>query len=236
MTRPNAEAVTQSLERIGIFAGLAPSSLARLQKRCAWRRYEPGETIVDHLDASNDVFFIVSGDARASLYSVSGKAVTFTDLGPGEMFGEIAAIDGGPRSARIEARTSCLVAAMPASVFREVLFAEPSVTQALLHQVVGRIRVLTTRIYEFSALAVSNRIQAEVLRLAMLAPREGNRARIDTAPTHAEIASRVSTHREAVTREFNRLSRLGVIEQQGRTLLVKDVERLGEMVHDATGE
>ncbi len=236
MTRSSAEPVSQSLERIGIFSGLASNSLAQLQKRCAWRRYEPGETIVDHLDASNDVFFIVSGEARASLYSVSGKAVTFTDLGPGEMFGEIAAIDGGTRSARIEARTSCVVAAMPASVFREVLQSQPSVTQALLHQIVGRIRVLTTRIYEFSALAVSNRIQAEVLRLAMLAPREGNSARIETAPTHAEIASRVSTHREAVTRELNRLSRLGVIEQQGRTLLVKDVERLGEMVHDATGE
>jgi predicted transcriptional regulator len=56
------------------------------------------------------------------------------------------------------------------------------------------------------------------------------------APTHVEIASRVSTHREAVTRELNRLSRIGIIERRGGTLMVKDVTRLAEMVHDATGE
>ena len=67
-------------------------------------------------------------------------------------------------------------------------------------------------------------------------PREGACARIVPAPTHVEIASRVSTHREAVTREFNRLSRIGIIERRGGTLLVKDVDRLAEMVHDATGE
>jgi len=75
--------------------------------------------------------------------------VTFTDLGPGEMFGEmfgeIAAIDGGPRSAGIEARTHCVVAAMPGAVFKEVLADEPAVVHALLHQMVSRIRILTTR-------------------------------------------------------------------------------------------
>jgi CRP-like cAMP-binding protein len=236
MTQPHTAPFPQSLERVGIFSKLSPESIARLQKRCAWRRYEPGEPIVDHLDSSNDVFFITAGEARATLYSVSGKAVSFTDLEPGEMFGEIAAIDGRPRSASIEARTRCIVAAMPALVFKEVLQAEPVVTQGLLHHMVGRIRVLTTRIYEFSTLAVNNRIQAEILRLATLTSGVGKRGRIDSAPTHAEIASRVSTHREAVTRELNRLSRLGVIEQQGRVLLVTDVDRLAKMVHAATGE
>jgi CRP/FNR family transcriptional regulator, cyclic AMP receptor protein len=85
-------------------------------------------------------------------------------------------------------------------------------------------------------LAVNNRIQAEVLRLAKLAPREGKNARIVPAPTHVEIASRISTHREAVTRELNRLSRIGIIERQGGTLVVRDVDLLAAMVHAATGE
>ena len=236
MTQREAAQVQQSLTGIDIFARLSPEAMSRLQKRCVWRRYQAGEPIVDYLDASRDVYFITAGEARATLYSVSGKVVTFTDLGPGEMFGEIAAIDGGPRSASIEARTSCVVAAMPAAAFREVLQSEPEATQALLQRMAGRIRVLTTRIYEFSSLAVNNRIQAEIVRLATLARREGKSARIETAPTHAEIASRVSTHREAVTRELNRLSRLGVIEQQGRTLIVADLDRLEKMVHAATGE
>ena len=125
---------------------------------------------------------------------------------------------------------------MPAAAFRELLQTEPAVAQALLVQFVTRIRALTTRVYEFSILAVKNRIQAELLRLASLGPREGKSARIVPAPTHVEIASRVSTHREAVTRELSRLARIGIIERRGGTLLVKNVEELTEMVHKATGE
>jgi CRP-like cAMP-binding protein len=219
-----------------VFKGLPSDALAKIQRRCAWRRYEPRQPIVEYLDSSTDVYFIVIGEVRVSIYSVDGKAVTFRDLGPGEMFGEIAAIDGGPRSTSVEARTSCLIASMPAAIFRELLQSEPALAQALLRDFARRVRDLTTRVYEFSALAVSNRIQSEVLRLSSLVPRQGRTVRIDAAPTHAEIASRTSTHREAVTRELNRLSRLGVIAQRGRTLIVKDIERLAAMVHEVAGE
>lgn len=120
--------------------------------------------------------------------------------------------------------------------FRELLQSEPALTRALLGHVVKKVRTLTARVFEFSALAVSNRIQAEVLRLANLGHREGKSAKIDSAPTHAEIASRTSTHREAVTRELSRLSRIGLIERRGHVLLVKDVDRLLEMVREVTGE
>jgi CRP-like cAMP-binding protein len=236
MARSQATQTTQSLEKVAVFSGLPADTLARIEKRCGWRRYEPGEPIVDYLDASDDVFFIAAGEARVSIYSLAGKAVTFTDLGPGDMFGEYAAIDGARRSATIEARTSCHVASMSAAAFRELLQSEPAVMLALLRQFVAKIRALTTRVYEFSALAVNNRIQAELLRLARLAPKEGKGARIASAPTHSEIASRISTHREAVTRELNRLSRLGLIERKGGTLLVKDIDRLAAMVHEVTGE
>ncbi len=236
MAVSQATQAAQSLGGISVFAGLATGALAGIEKRCGWRRYAPGEPIVDYLDASDEVFFIVAGIARVSIYSADGKAVTFCDLKPGDMFGEYAAIDGAPRSAGIEAHTSCLVASMSAVAFRDVLKSEPAVTQTLLRQLVAKVRGLTTRVYEFSALAVGNRIQAEVLRLARLAPLEGKAAIIEGAPTHAEIASRISTHREAVTRELNRLSRLGIIERRGSDLVVKDVARLASMVHEVTGE
>lgn len=236
MPRPQAAPVAQSLDGIAIFKGLPPVALARLQSRCSWRRYESGEPIVDYLDTSDDVFFMVVGEARASIYSLQGKVVTFCDLLPGDMFGEYAAVDGAPRSASIEARTGCVVAIMSGATFREVSQTEPAVSQMLLRHFVAKIRTLTTRVYEFSALAVSNRIHAEVLRLAKLGPLKGRTAHIATAPTHAEIASRISTHREAVTREFNYLSRLGIIERRGRALIVKDVDRLAAIVHEVTGE
>ncbi len=230
-TQPN-----YSLAGIAILTTLSKESLEALERRCVWRRQKRGEPIVGYLDASDNVFFIASGEVKVTIYAHTGKAVSFSVMGPGDAFGEYPAIDGGPRSASVEARTDCLVASLPAEAFRELLQTEPGVAQALLPQLVKKIRALTTRVYEFSTLAVKNRIQAELLRLARLAPREGKRARIAPAPTHGEIASRVATHREAVTRELNRLARMGLIERTSGALVVKDVEGLEELVQNATGE
>jgi CRP/FNR family transcriptional regulator, cyclic AMP receptor protein len=236
MARSPVTQANWSLAGITIFADLSGKALARVQQCCSWRRYQPGESIVGYLDSSDDVFFVISGEVRVTIYSLVGKAVSFRELGPGEVFGEYPAIDRGPRSASVEARKTSIVATLPGAAFRELIRSEPVVAQALLPHLVMKIRALTARVYEFSTLAVSNRIQAELLRLARLAEPGGKSARIAPAPTHTEIASRVSTHREAVTREFARLSRVGLIEREGSALLVKDVERLAEMVHAATGE
>jgi CRP-like cAMP-binding protein len=234
--RYQIEDPSYTLAGIFIFAGLPPDRLGTVHRRCSWRRYKAGEPIVDYLDASDDVFFIASGEAIVTIYSVAGKAISFRSLGPGDIFGEYAAIDGEPRSASVEARTNCLVASMSGKEFRELLEAEPTVAQAVMKGLVRNVRSLTKRIYEFSTLAVNNRIQAELLRLASHAPREVRGARLEPAPTHAEIASRVSTHREAVTRELNRLSRMGIIERRRRMLLVCDLDRLAAMLHEMTGE
>ncbi|MCJ7597267.1 MAG: Crp/Fnr family transcriptional regulator [Methyloceanibacter sp.] len=236
MAQSQAKEPRTSLKGIAIFAGLSRASIERIERRCAWRRYAPGEPVLSYLDGSDDVFFIALGEVRVTIYSTAGKAVSFRELGSGEIFGEFPAIDGGPRSASVEARTNCLIASMPGASFRELLSSELGLAQALLPRLTKTIRALTTRVYEFSTLAVNNRIQAELLRLASLGPKDGKSARIVPAPTHIEIASRVSTHREAVTRELNRLSRIGIIERRGGTLLVTDVGRLSDMVHDASGE
>jgi CRP-like cAMP-binding protein len=88
MVRSNVEESQDHLERFAIFAGLPQETLERIRKRCRWRRYEPGEPIVDYLDTSDEVFFITSGEVRVTIYSLAGKAVSFRDLGPGNVFGE----------------------------------------------------------------------------------------------------------------------------------------------------
>jgi CRP/FNR family cyclic AMP-dependent transcriptional regulator len=236
MKQPHIEEPHYTLAGIAIFAGLPSEALERVHQRCSWRRYEPGEPIVDYLDASDEVFFVSTGEVCVTIYSLAGKAVSFRNLRPGDIFGEYAAIDGEPRSASVEARTSCLIASMSALAFRKLLQSEPAAAQALIKNLVLNVRTLTKRVYEFSTLAVNNRIQAELLRLASLALREGKGARLEPAPTHSEIASRISTHREAVSRELNRLSRIGIIERQKGTLIVWDLDRLAAMLHEMTGE
>jgi CRP-like cAMP-binding protein len=140
-----------ALEGVTLLKGLPSESLQHIQQSCSWRRYEPGEPIVEYLDRSDDVFFLISGEARVIVYSLAGKVVSFHDLGPGDMFGEYPAIDERPRSASVEARSSCLVASMPSAAFLALLQAEPTVGRALDKQLVATIRRLSTRVYEFSA-------------------------------------------------------------------------------------
>jgi CRP/FNR family cyclic AMP-dependent transcriptional regulator len=226
----------RSLDGVAVFRDLSAEARAKVASRCRWRQYDARSEIVGYQDPTNDVFFIVRGRVRVIIYSSSGRAVTFRDLGPGQMFGEVAAIDGQRRSASIEALESCLIAHMTPAVFWDVVLSEPTVARAVLLHLTGLVRSVSTRVYEFSTLAVQNRIHAELLRLA----RDGEAAErgvlISHPPTHTEIASRISTHREAVTRELNRLAKLGIVERHGTALLVTDLDRLIRMVADATGE
>ena len=225
----------QLLEAIEIFEGVPSGEIEDLAKRFLWRRYNAGQQVISHLDDSTDVFLVIEGAVRAIIYSPSGKEVTFRDIGAGECFGELAAIDGLPRSATIAALTDSLVASMSAEIFWEVLRTYPDAAATLVKQLAGSVRTLTERVYEFSALAVRNRLHAELLRLARDHMAGENVAKIRPAPTHAEIASRISTHREAVTRELNQLSRDGLVERRSGTLVVRDVERLARLVQNVVG-
>jgi CRP-like cAMP-binding protein len=151
MTQTSVARPEHNLDGVPLLKSLDGESLRRMEKACLWRRYEPGEPIVEYLDRSDDVFFLVSGEARVMIYSLAGRVVSFHDLSSGDMFGELPAFDGRPRSASVEARTSCLVASMRSGTFLEVLQTQPPVLQAVLRQLVGTIRRLSTRVYEFSA-------------------------------------------------------------------------------------
>jgi len=236
MARSQIKQPQYTLESVEIFRGLSPQVLERIKRVCSFRRYGPHELVIDHLDTSDDVFFLLTGNARVTIRSPDGKAVSFRELGPGGMFGEYAAIDARPRSANVEALTDSLIVSMPSAAFRQFLETETKLSNALLTHLVKEIRELTTRVYEFSTLAVRYRIQAELLRLARLSAPEGKTVRIVPAPTHAEIASRTSTHREAVTRELNRLARMGILEQLNRELWITDVDQLAGLVNDVIGD
>ncbi|SFV36823.1 Crp/Fnr family transcriptional regulator [Hyphomicrobium facile] len=232
MKQATSTSSVPSFAKIEPFRALPAEAIERVQQHCNWRHYETGELILDYLDKTDEVFFITEGEVRVSIYSIDGKAITFSDLKAGDMFGEISAIDHGLRSASIEARSRCCIASMTALAFSSLLKTEPDLTFEMLLRFARKIRELTNRVYEFSSLDVANRTRAELLRLARLGARQGQCVKIEPAPTHAEIASRISTHREAVTRELNRLSKLGIVERRGTLLIVKDIERLEDMVED----
>lgn len=224
------------LEHVALWKGLAPVALQRVHARCRWKSYGEGEQILSYLDRSDDVYFITDGDVRVTIFSLQGSVVTIGDLGAGEIFGEMAAIDGQPRSASIVALTPCTIASMPSSAFREIASSVPSVAWELARILTRKLRSLTNRMYELSTLDVANRTRAELLRLAKGATRHGKSAIISPVPTQAEIASRISSKREVVARELLRLRDLGIVDRRNGALVVCDVARLAEMVHAAVGE
>ena len=227
--------IEEALTTVEFLRTLPPDAIGVLSKRCQWHRYNPNQLIVGQDDETQDVFFIVHGRVRVIVYAASGKEVSFRDLGAGQMFGELSAIDGQPRSATVIALQQSLLARMPPKVFWSVLEHYPQVAAAVLRRLVSLVRALSGRVFEFSTLAVKNRIHAELLRLARETGGRNNGAiRISPAPTHAEIASRISTHREAVTRELNELVRAGLVERSSNGLIIRNMERLARLVEDVS--
>jgi len=225
----------ENLSVVNLFAGLAEEEREAAARSCVWRWFQAGEQVIAQEDKTSDIYFIVRGRARAVIYSACGKTVAFREMGPGEFFGEFAAIDSQPRSAGIEALERCRIARMAQSDFQELLRAQPDISAALMVHFVAQIRSLTARVFEFSTLGVKNRIHAELLRLARGGLRDGNTATIAVFPTRAEIASRISTHREAVTREMSNLAKCGLVGKCGDGLRVNDIAQLERMVAEASG-
>ena len=225
-----------ALKRVPILAQLSGQRLELLAGTCKWQDYRDGAQILSYQDPSTDVFFVAAGMVRAIVYSQNGKAVVFTDLKPGEMFGEIAAIDRAPRSATIEAVERSTVASLTASQFESLLSTEPVVAMETLRHVASEVRRLSERVLEFSTLMVQDRIHAELLRLVSQAGQHAEQALLSPAPSLSDIANRISTHREAVSRELSRLGSIGLLRREGADLRITDVAGLEKLVRDAKGE
>lgn len=225
----------RSLKNVDLLKDLPQAELDHLAQIAEWRRVNEKEPVVSHLDEGTEVFFVVEGSLRAVMYSLAGREVAFRDFHAGQFFGELAAIDGRARSASVVALGGSLVAALPAKEFKSLLRRQPLVAERIEVELTTQIRQLTERVFEYSALAVRHRLHAELLRLAGLGAHEGDEIIIAPAPTHAELASRISTHREAVTRELNALAHAGVIEQRRAVWAITDLAELQRMVHEVTG-
>ena len=152
------------------------------------------------------------------------------------MFGEIAAIDRKARSASIEALEPCTIASLSADQFEALMLAEPSVALATLRHVAADVRRLSERVFEFSTLAVQNRIHAELLRLAGESEQKGREVVLAPAPSLSDIANRISTHREAVSRELSRVATIGLLRREGSNLRSTKQPKLTELVHEAKGD
>ncbi|WP_259779830.1 Crp/Fnr family transcriptional regulator [Aestuariispira ectoiniformans] len=226
-----------SLAGIHLLQGVDRDTVSAFEERCGWRTYTANEQIIDRQSDSRDVFFVTRGKARVVNYSMSGREIAFDDIAAGAFFGELAALDGQPRSANVVTLEPTTVATLSDVAFQELLCDHPEVALVLMRRMARIIRTSVDRIMDLSTLGANNRVQAEILRLARReSGDEGNSATINPVPVHNDLASRVSTTRETVARVFGDLTKKGILERKGNKLIVTDVGRLQGMVEQFRGD
>lgn len=220
----------------GLSSAPAPQSLTMALAAAGRRlRARRGQMLLEHGTQAGDVYLILSGRVRVEMLAVDGRDIIIRDLGAGQMFGELAAIDQGRRSASIWVLEDADLLFVPAAGFRNAVSATPEAAVWFFTHMAALVRNLTARVFELSALNVQARIHCQLVRMAAAAGVEDNRAVIDPLPTHEEFAALVGTHREAITRELSWLSRAGLIRQQRRRLEIVQFVELSLLARQARG-
>ncbi len=226
-----------SLSDILFFRDAADLDLGLFERRCAWRSFEQGQTILDFEEASTDVYFLLSGDVRVQLRTPGGKELILADLRAGEFFGELSAIDGTSRSANVTALTRAAICIVAEPLFREILAASPALSARMMQLLARRVRELNNRLLEHTVLDIRHSLYAELLRLSAPRPGMAPARVISPPPFHHELASRIGCRREQVTRELGAMQRDGLLARTRGALILPDPDgirtRIGRAMQQA---
>jgi CRP-like cAMP-binding protein len=223
----------ERLTRFPLFRDVEATLLSEASRRARWRRVQPGETVIDYDDISDEVFLIISGTVRIAIRLASGQEVILGGAGAGEIFGEMAAIDGQSRSANVAAVHSSVLCCLPRAVFLDLVLKTPSAGLRLLRLLTERLRLLDMRNVELAVLPVRHRLIAELLRLSQ--PRDDGQLRITPPPTQQVLAARIGARREAVSRELSAMSRDGLATVSRQSILLPKPDALRERLRKAMG-
>jgi CRP/FNR family transcriptional regulator, cyclic AMP receptor protein len=227
------------LATLPFFHTADPALLARFDRQATWRSCGPGDVLLDFEDRTTEVYFVVAGLVRVVIRTPAGREMILHDLAAGELFGEISAIDGRPRSANVTAITRSRLCALPAATFLEIIHAAPPICDRLLRLLAAKLRLQTERALERDALSVRLRLCAELLRLSreQRGKVSSEAARIvSPPPPQHELAARIGARREAVSREMAELAREGLLARTGGAILLPQPEALRALIAAWIGE
>lgn len=180
-----------------------------------------GQILIAEGTTSDDVFYIIDGEVRVSVLSFGGSETVFRSMGQGELLGELAAIDGEERSASAVSVVDSHLACLNAREFRLFLSEVPAAGYWMARQLTHRVRDLSRRLFEMATLPIGGRLAAELLRQPH--DGDGDAVHIRHVPTHADLASRIGTNRETVTKELGALVQRGLFVRVDRGLAVPSV-------------
>ena len=193
------------------------------------RRYGANVAIFHEGDDAGPVMVLLSGRVKAAALSADGDEVIAAVRGPGELLGELSAIDGAPRSVTVTTLEPIEALVLPSAAFTAFLERRPRVAIVLLRMLAGRLRYADTRHVDLATHDVVGRVATRLVELSErfgTATPEGHVA-IELPLSQEEIAAWTGASREAVSKALHVLRELGVVETGRRRVTVLDAEALG---------
>jgi CRP/FNR family transcriptional regulator, cyclic AMP receptor protein len=211
----------------GFLGALTPADLEALAAWGRVRRFGRGSMLFQEGERAEHVLIVRSGSVKVASYTEDGKEIMLAVRGPGELLGELSAIDGEPRSAGASALSPVEVLSVAAEDFRTFLEMRPRVATTLLQMLSRKLRDADRKRIEFGAYDTIGRVCRRLVEMAERFGEENARGvRITLPLSQQELAGWTGSSREAVSKALHQLRSRGFIETARRGITVLDLDGL----------
>ena len=217
----NAPAVASLLGRTAFFSALDDADLRTIAGRMVKAEFRPNAVVFDRGDAGRDVFLVLTGCVRLSVFSAGGRLLSFKHANAGDIFGEIAAQDGGPRTADAVALTRVTAMTLGREQLDRLIVSNPRVARTAIAWLCRRLRDTSEQVLSIALDPVEVRLARYLLSLLAPSDRNGSggaRRTIDPGISQSEIASLIGASRQKVNAALGLLEDAGAIVRSGRRI------------------
>ena len=216
-----------TLSGVAIFSGLSDAELTFLAQRAVPRRYTAGEIVFSEGEPCSGLYVVESGHIRIFKSSASGREQVLSVEGPGSSVAELPVFDGGNYPASVAAVEDATLLFVSKQDFQTLCLTHPQVALKVLRVVGARLRRLVGIIEELSFTTVRHRLASFLLRLAQKeGKRTGKGAEVTLPTSNQELAAQIGTVRELVSRNLSRFQSEGLIQMDGRSVIIPDLKAL----------
>lgn len=191
-----------------------------------FKTYKKGEMLLGEGEDNGHVIFIISGAVKVASFSEGGREVFHNEIGAGRTIGEMSAIDGSLHTSTVIAVDDTRVALLPNKDFVALLKSDSEIAFWMMQDLVSRLRTATFHLNGSVSQSMSARIRAELSALCPDSVAPGQAHILKPAPVLAQMARKLNTNRETVSREISSLIKRGVLSKDGRAFIVNDVKAL----------
>jgi CRP-like cAMP-binding protein len=216
--------------------GLAPEEIERLRRESSQRNYDRGATIFSPEVHPHSLYLLESGLARIYRLSDDGDETSFGYVAPGEVFGELTVFGDYPRESFAVAVHPSRVWKMPIQHFQRILETRPAVSLAITRQIGQRMKRIESRVETLVFRDVRSRVAGILLELAEdFGKAQGEQLILDINLTQSELATLVGSTRQTVNASLGELESAGLLERQGRSLLLIKPSELARVARAKAG-